>query len=213
MNQDEQLKAVQEELGSIRQKFESDSKASKVKTFNPLYATILVAIIGFVGTTIGTLINNRNSNALEARKFEFDIIKRGLEQPSQEERVKYLVFLSSLKLIKDNEINAALDSIVLNPETVPNLSLGVIKEVPFGSKPLEFNKDIIDSDARIGALKAARMEVGHLEDTSFHNGGPYVAKYMQGGQGFAWAAGFISWCYSQNLKHECPFKYSYSFEE
>ena len=95
----------------------------------------MVAIIGFVGTTMATLINSNNSNALEVRKFEFDVIKRGLEQPNQEERIKYLKFLSSLHLIKDKEINAALDSIVLDPETVPDLSSGDSKAVPIGSEP------------------------------------------------------------------------------
>jgi len=177
------------------------------KTINPIIATIIVAIIGFIATTVGTIVNNSNANKLESRKFEFDLIKKGLEQPSQEERVKFLTFLSKLKLIKDYDMTKALDSVIENPNEVPYL---VNTQNSIGSQPIKINANVTEKSFRLGALVAARGEIGQREDDKLANGGPAVAKYMLGGQGVGWQVGFISWCYSQNVSRKPPFTYAYT---
>ena len=185
----------------------------KKKKIDPINATIIVALIGFFATAVGTMVNNANVNNLEARKFEFDLIKKGLEQPTESERIKFLHFISTLKLVTNHDLSKALDSAVAKPENVPNLStVGPPITAPLGTQPIDISPNITESDFRIGALNAARGEIGHLEDTTFINAGPYVKKYMRGGQGYEWSVGFISWCYSQNTSHHPPFDYVYDVE-
>jgi hypothetical protein len=59
--------------------------------------------------------------------------------------------------------------------------------------------------AAIAELNAGAREIGG------NNKGPWVRKYLNGlgPQGRSWAAGFVSWCYSQN-KDDAPFDYSLS---
>ncbi|MBX9732879.1 MAG: CHAP domain-containing protein [Chitinophagaceae bacterium] len=185
-------------------------EAKSAKVLDPLITTIIVALIGFIGTTVGTIVNNSNNTALESRKFEFDLIKKGLEQPSEEERVKFLRFLSELKLISNPDMVTAIDNIIENPENVPNLSVAVSQP---GQFEIDVKSGVKEKDFRIGAIGAARGEIGNMEDKTLGNGGPHVFKYMRGGQGYGWACGFVSWCYSQNINQKPPFKYCYSTKQ
>jgi hypothetical protein len=215
--EERQIELQENRLELERDKLKKDQEGTHkpVKKIDPITATIIVALIGFIGTTIGTVWNNRNVAELESRKFEFDLIKKGLEQPNAEERLKYLQFLSKLKLISNNDMNNALNDMASNPEEIPYISsVSEIQYKPVGTEPIEINKDALtETNIRLGALKAARREVGTLEDKSFGNGGPAVHKYMLGGQGVGWNTGFVSWCYSQNAKGKSPFKYCYGGAE
>lgn len=175
---------------------------------NPLFVTIIVAMIGFIGTTVGTIINNNNVTKLETRKFEFDLIKKGLEQPNIDERMKFLKFICNLKLIKDKDIINAIDSSLDNPEDVPSLSTTSSDSSFMGMGPIQIDPKFFDKIIRISALKAARNEVGNIENLNHR--GIFVKKYMRDGQGYAWSIGFICWCYSQNKQHNPPFAYVYA---
>ena len=85
-------------------------KETKDKSITPLLGAVLVAIIGFLGSAIATVINNDNQNKLERRKFESELIKKSLEEQTQDNKIKALKLLSTLRLIKDNEVRIALDS-------------------------------------------------------------------------------------------------------
>jgi hypothetical protein len=189
-----------------------DKSKPEPKKIDPIIATIAVAIIGFIATTIGSIVNNYNVNKLESRKFEFDLIKKGLEQPTEVERVKFLTFVSKLKLIKDYDMTNALDSVIESPDEVPYLmNSQTIPDIkPIGSDSIKINPDATEKDYRLGALKAARAEVGQIRDDNVTDGGPGIRKYLRGGDGHSWAIAFVSWCYAQNISHNSPFKYAYS---
>jgi hypothetical protein len=124
-NLSERKIALQEKMFELKkQQFEFEKRLSQKQTklFNPISATILVAIIGFITTMVVQVINNYNSNKLETRKLEFDVIKKGLEQPTKAEKVKYLQFLSILDLIKDADLRVAIDSTLRDPANLPDLS-------------------------------------------------------------------------------------------
>lgn len=196
-----------------KQQSESEKKKRKV---DPILATILIAVIGFIATTVGNVVNNSDVNKLETRKFEFDLIKKGLEQPTEEERVKFLALLSRLKLVNDENMAKKLDSILQEPSQLPYLatsaaSSGNVQQPGgLGTEAIQINAHITESSPRLGAIAAARAEVGQREDPAAPNGGPAVQKYILGGQGYGWSVGFVSWCYSQNKKGRPPFKYAYS---
>lgn len=121
-----QIKELELRNTSLEQQIEAQKKEAQksnfLKKFNPVLATILVALIGFLGTTVATIINNSNTNALEQKKYEYELIKKGLEQPTEKERIKFLKTLTSLKLIDNKHMAAALDSLVKNPKSIPYVS-------------------------------------------------------------------------------------------
>jgi hypothetical protein len=122
MDLEERKIAIDEKWLELRKEMFStehqESKRSpddaKSKTFTPVFATVLVAIIGFLGTAIATIINNYNQNLLEQRKFESDLIKKSLEEQSQDNKIKSLKLLTTLHLIKDEDVKLALDKFLID---------------------------------------------------------------------------------------------------
>jgi hypothetical protein len=117
MNPDERKIALEEKWFEFRKEMyqqkmleEKKEPVKEKKTINPVYAAIMVAIIGFIGTTVATIINNNNQNKLEQQKFESDLIKKSLEEETQEDKILSLKLLTTLHLIKDSEVKNALDS-------------------------------------------------------------------------------------------------------
>jgi hypothetical protein len=94
-------------------------------SIDSVLATIIIALIGFFGTTVASIVNNSNSNKLEQRKFEYELIKRGFEISDDVERIKFLKSLTTLKLVHDNEMAIALDSLVDHPEDLPQLTQSI----------------------------------------------------------------------------------------
>ena len=86
LNEQEQVKLnlLKEEL---KQKI---NPIVKKENINSVTATILVALIGFLGTTILSLVNSVEDKNLKQREFEYELIKKSLEQPTVEQRVDLL---------------------------------------------------------------------------------------------------------------------------
>lgn len=153
MNLDERKLVLEEKWLEFRKEMyqqklleEKKEPEKEKKTINPVYATVVVAIIGFLGTTIATIINNSNQHKLEQRKFESELIKKSLEEKTQDDKIKALKLLSTLHLINDNQIRNALDSF-LRDTTAARLSLPIgssepgapIENVGRSFKPEPFN--------------------------------------------------------------------------
>ena len=100
---EEQKLELEKQIFIAQKESQTQIPTSKIK-FNPVIATLLVAVIGFLATTTGTIINNANVNALEQRKFEADLIKKSIERNSREDILKSLRLLVTLKLIHDENL-------------------------------------------------------------------------------------------------------------
>jgi lysozyme family protein len=99
-------------------KFQTDKKS--LRNISPVTATILVALISFLATAIATYFQGQNTNSLEQTKFQSSLILKALEQPSQEDRVKFLSFLTALKLIDNARLSNNIDSFITKtPENIP----------------------------------------------------------------------------------------------
>jgi hypothetical protein len=98
-------------------------KKSETKTFK-VDSIIIVAIIGFLSNSIITYINNGNTNDLEQRKFETELIKKALEEHSQEDKLKSLKLLTTLHLINNSDLEKALNTFlkdtILAKEALPS---------------------------------------------------------------------------------------------
>ena len=128
MSLEEKKIALQEQLLELRKLEieaklkENDNAKKKSKiTIDPVLATIIVALIGFLGTAIGTAVNISNQNRLEQRKFEADLIKKSLDEQTQENKIKALHLLTILKLIKDDEVKKALEELLKDTVSAKNL--------------------------------------------------------------------------------------------
>src|SRR6476620_2311464 len=77
---------------------------SQRKFLEPVTATIIVAILGFVASAITASINNANNFKLEQRKFETELIKKSLDQKNQGDIIKSLTLLTTLSLLHDEEV-------------------------------------------------------------------------------------------------------------
>ena len=105
---------LKKEMFLARQKEKEYKPSPPRKAIDPVSATIIVAIISFIATTIGTVINNSNTHQLEQRKFETELIKKSIDQPTREDIIKSLRLLITLKLLHDDEVKNALDSFLVD---------------------------------------------------------------------------------------------------
>lgn len=187
-----------------------DPKKNQLK-IDPVLATILVAMIGFLGSTVVSVYNSVQEKEFKQKEFETDLIKKSLEQPTKEARIDLLTFINKLKLIKNQEVSNSLDSLLKKPEDIP--SIKVYNGPVFKEDPIEVDPEFKTAKEPISilALKAARKNIGASEDSIQNNTGKSISKFVRGGSGIPWSCSFISWCFSQNPKGIPPFKFSHSW--
>jgi lysozyme family protein len=113
----------------VESKIASDKKT--LKNISPVTATILVALISFLGTSIATFLQGKNTNNLEREKFEnssaqerakfqSSLILKALEGETPDDRIKFLNFLTSTKLIEDTGLANRLSTFInKTPEDIP----------------------------------------------------------------------------------------------
>jgi len=193
------LALLKEELSQ-----KTNSKNNR-EVFNSVNVTILVALIGFLGTTIISLVNSFEEKDLKQREFEYELIKKSLEQPTLEQRVDLLKFINKIKLIKDKQISISLDSLLENPENIPSIS----SNVTLGNDPIVVDKEFKNSNNRlsISALEAAKKYIGTKEIDL-----ETIKKFNRGGNNPFWSCSFVCWCFSQNSKGEAPFKFTFAWQ-
>lgn len=210
----EELLIEQEKIKLQLLKLDLEEKKNPKKIhskIDPVLATILVALIGFLGTTVVSVYNSVKEKEFKQKEFETDLIKKSLEQPTKEARIDLLTFINNLKLIKNKEVSSSLDSLLKNPEDIPSIS---VNSTPtFREDPIEVDPEFRNAKDPVSllALKAAQKNVGVSEDDIQNNTGKNISKFMRGGSGIPWSCSFVSWCFSQNPKGTPPFKFSHAW--
>lgn len=177
----------------------------KKEIVNSVTATLLVALIGFLGTTIVSLINSVREKDLKQREFEYEIIKNALGEPTEDKRLGLLKFINKMKLIKDDEVSSSLNILLEDPKNIPSISL---HNITFPEDPIIVDEEFQKKDRNLSllALDAAKKYIGVSEvDTKT------IAKFNRGGSNPYWSCSFICWCFSQNSNGQPPFKFTYSW--
>lgn len=129
---DERLAFEKERLAFERTERDAQSRKdespSRQIAVSPVVATVLVAVIGLTGTLFGSYLKSRSDLALndrqitanqvlERQKFESQLILNGLNSQDSAERLRYLSFLVSVRLIDSTRVD--LVALTLDPESIP----------------------------------------------------------------------------------------------
>ena len=185
---------------------------TKRYTINP---TVLIALIGVVGTVLVGILQAINSTALEREKFRSTLLTKTVEFQSRQEAVKYLQFLRDTRLVEG--IDVPIESYVESPDKLPSVSTEYSLRNP--SVDLELRSAPLPTDVGsqrgLRALKRAIAELNAGAREFGENGGPWVAKYfapsplapnVDAARGLPWIMVFVNWCFTEDGK--TPFKYS-----
>lgn len=177
--------------------------------------TVLVALIGVLGTVLAGIFQAYNSTALEREKFRSTLLTKVAEYQSREEAVKYLQFLRDTKLVQD--IDAPIERYEESPDELPTVSAEYSLKNP--SVDLELRSAPIPADVGsqrgLRALKRAIAELNAGAREFGDNGGPWIAKYFKpsslsahvgSSSGLPWTMVFVNWCFTES--GDTPFKYS-----
>jgi tetratricopeptide (TPR) repeat protein len=109
-----------EDRGNEPKKDSTSSKKSIALT--PVMATVLVAVIGVLGTAVGAYLQGRLNIELERQKFESELILRGLDSADPNERANYLSFLVDADLLSSKSLDKEyVDSLRRSPEAIPRV--------------------------------------------------------------------------------------------
>lgn len=208
-----ELERTRFELERLRSQVDMASNSTldtKRYVVNP---TILVALIGVVGTVLAGILQAFNSTSLEREKLRSTLLIKTIELPSREESIKYLLFLRDAKLV--DGIDAPIETYTEYPGKVPSTStkyslLNPSVDIESRSTPLPTDAG---SQRGLRALKRAVDELNAGAREFGENGGPWVAKYfaplslsVEASNGLPWTMVFVSWCFTEDGK--TPFKYS-----
>ena len=102
---------------------EGKNASSKSITVSKFTATVLVAVIGVLGTAVGAYLQGRLNLELERQKFESELILRGLDSADPTERANYLSFLVESDLLSASRLDEAyVDSLRRSPESIPRVA-------------------------------------------------------------------------------------------
>ena len=85
---------------------------------SPLFIGVITAISGLIGTGIGAILQGNATVNLERLKFEYALIQKALELPTQAAAAKQLLFLIDSGVIKSLD-GAKLKTIAKNPSQLP----------------------------------------------------------------------------------------------
>lgn len=120
INEIQNLKESIDQLASKPKNETSEKKEdtqSPVIRLSPVLATIIVAIIGLVGTGVGALIQGKSELELEKQKLKSQLLLKALDTRNREDAAQFLSFLKKTKLVDD--IDDAIDEIVMSKESLP----------------------------------------------------------------------------------------------
>lgn len=97
--------------------------AKNTIALSKLTATVLVAVIGVLGTGVGAYLQGWLNLELERQKFESELILRGLDSADPNERANYLSFLVESDLLSSQRLDKAyVDSLLRTPEAIPRVA-------------------------------------------------------------------------------------------
>ena len=132
-------------------------EANKTKSFsiNPVMGTVIVAIIGLLGTGIGASIGGYYSIKLEKEKLRSSLILKAVETTDPNSALNYLKLLKNTGLVKD--LDVTIEEWTDNPEAVPlrpNPNQIALQEMD------DMNKDVrIASTDKLIAEEAGNPEI------------------------------------------------------
>jgi lysozyme family protein len=161
----------------IETKMQADRKT--FRGISPVTATIAVAVISFAGSALGTFIQGKNTNELEREKFEYNsrqersrfqstLITKALEGQSQDDRVNFLNFLTSINLIDDTALARRITLFVkTTPDKIPFISTPTSGTVsmprPFQEEITKGNNDLfVSCIIRPGRMAEANRMVDRM---------------------------------------------------
>ncbi len=104
------------------------------KGISPLYATLLAAVVGLIGTGLGAAIQGWSNiqlerqkyeanMQLESKKFESGLISKALEPADENERLKFLKFYIKTGLVKDKTLAKSLEAFEKDPSLIPQVAV------------------------------------------------------------------------------------------
>ncbi len=99
----------------VKQKIASaatNTATPKSSNLNPVIATIIVGILTFLGSAVGTALQGYFNMNIEKQKFESSLITEGLKNGTQKDKLQYLGFLKTSKLVTIKDLNIGIDSII-----------------------------------------------------------------------------------------------------
>lgn len=111
------------------------TQPTKSFSINPVVGTVIVAIIGLVGTGIGASIGGYYSIKLEKEKLRSSLILKAVETTDPNSALNYLKLLQNTGLVTD--LDVTIEEWTDNPEAVPlrpNLSQIALEEMDDSDK-------------------------------------------------------------------------------
>jgi hypothetical protein len=208
-----ELERTRLELERLRSQFDMENISASDTKRHVVNPTILVALIGVIGTLLVGILQWFNSTSLERERLRSTLLTKTIELPNREESIKYLLFLRDTKLV--DGIDAPIETYTESPVKFPSTSTEYSLLNP--SVDIELRSAPLPSDAGSGrglrALKRAVEELNAGAREFGINGGPWVAKYfapsslkVEASNGLPWTMVFVSWCFTEDDK--TPYRYS-----
>ena len=97
------VRDVELRLRELHVEMQQTAARRKPKWLSPVWATIIVAFIGFATNAVVGRIQSANSQAIEKLRLESDLILKAIETGDHEAAAKNLTFLLDAGLISDPE--------------------------------------------------------------------------------------------------------------
>ena len=94
-----------------------EPKEKKGFTINPVVGTVLVAVIGLLGTGIGASVGGYYSIQLEKEKLRSNLILKAVETTDPQSALNYLKLLSDTGLVSD--LDVTIEQWEKDPDAVP----------------------------------------------------------------------------------------------
>jgi len=89
------------ELEIRKSELASKKEAAKDSSFAEFFKspTVVIAVIGVIGTVVGYVTQAHFGRELEQRKFEYEAVKLALQQPTEKDKLDLLVLLTKWKIV------------------------------------------------------------------------------------------------------------------
>lgn len=106
------------------EKLQDSRKSGRQLWSSPVLLTVVGALLGLIATGVANLLETRSAASLERQKFESGLIGKAFETGDQEQAAKYLSFLATTRVIRDEELNERLAALATRPGDIPVFDAG-----------------------------------------------------------------------------------------
>jgi hypothetical protein len=126
------IKTLTEEqikLEMLRLELAEKQKPPKKKwSITAVGATIIVALMSFIGSMAGSFLQSKYASDLERQKFEANLIINGLKDGTQDQKAQYLNFLKNINLVSDDSLVAGISKYTYAYDTAKAIN-GKVKTI------------------------------------------------------------------------------------